>query len=43
MGDFASYYKGGIEQAFQRVNTPIPIEELLAIYADMKFRAELDE
>ena len=43
VGDFAPYYKAGIEQAFQRVNTPVPVEELLAIYADMKFRADLDE
>lgn len=43
VGDFASYYKSGVEKAFSSAKLPIPMEELLAIYADAKLRVELEE
>jgi hypothetical protein len=38
IGDFAAYYKSGIEKAFIHSKLPVPIEELLAIYADNKLK-----
>lgn len=38
IGDFASYYKSGIEKAFVHSKLQVPIEELLAIYADSKLK-----
>lgn len=38
LGDFATYYKSGVEKAFKAVNLPVTIEEILTIYIDTKFR-----
>jgi len=43
MGDFVSYYKSGIEKAFMSSKLAVPIEELLAIFTDTKFRVEMEE
>lgn len=43
IGDFASYYKSGIEKAFIHSKLPVPIEELLAIYADTRLKLEMKE
>lgn len=38
LGDFAGYYKSGVEKAFIAVKLPITIEEILAIYVDAKLK-----
>lgn len=43
VGDFVPYYKTGVEKAFVAAKTGVPIEELLAVYADTKFRVQMEE
>ncbi len=38
MSDFVSFYKAGVEKAFIAVKLPVPIEEILAIYVDLKMK-----
>ncbi len=38
LGDFIAYYKTGVQKAFNCINLPIKIQEILAIYADYKFK-----
>jgi hypothetical protein len=43
IGDFAAYYKSGIEKAFVHAKLPVPMEELLAVFADSKLKLEMGE